>query len=311
MERKNYIDFMKGIAAVLVVIQHVFITRLENKSGVFIPWFHNPVFFIASGILFHLSLERQKDIGYGNLYLKSFLSLLLPFIIWNIIDISVCIIFKRPFYSITSNAAWFLAVLFATHCFIITIKDIKNKTILLIIPIFLLIGMIISSFYMSFLAKICTFTFIVYLGYSIEQFPPSKKASHIITGILLLLLAGLISLVLARQYTIEDGVRPGIRLTVNMIANIISACTVLFVVRLFYNLFEKLPLTKFFCLLGQYTMYIYLIPFLLTTILSMFCSNVIIHFLASILIPLAIGILIKGSIIDKILFKPYQLFMRK
>ncbi len=311
MERKHYLDFMKGIAAVLVVIQHIFITGTDSKSGIFIAWFHNPVFFLVSGILFYYSLEKQKDASPFKLYAKAFLSLLIPFFIWNIIDIAFCLAFKIQIFSFVSNAAWFLAVLFLAHCFIITIKNIPNKVALFVIPVLLFGGMIISAFYISFLAKICTFTLIVYLGYLIAHFPPAKKTSFIITGLLLLSLSGLIILAVTMRFSIADGIKPGIRLIVNMIADIICACTVLFIVKLTYGLIEKVPITKFFALLGQYTLYIYLIPFPLMCIISRFCNNAYILFLASILVPLWIGILIKGTLIDHILFNPYHLFIKK
>ena len=69
-DRKHYIDLMRGIAAVLVVVQHCFIIGTESRGGIYVSWFHNPVFFIASGILLQGSLERQKDAGLSKLFGK-------------------------------------------------------------------------------------------------------------------------------------------------------------------------------------------------------------------------------------------------
>ena len=87
--RKHYIDLMRGIAAILVVIQHTLVTGTDSMAGVFVSWFHNPVFFIASGILLYGSLGRQEETGTLRLCLRQLLSLLVPFIVWNIIEIII------------------------------------------------------------------------------------------------------------------------------------------------------------------------------------------------------------------------------
>ena len=309
--RKHYIDLMRGIAAILVVIQHTFITGTDSMAGVFVSWFHNPVFFIASGILLYGSLERQKDTGTLRLYLRQLLSLLIPFIIWNIIDASICIALKKELFSLAGNAAWFLAVLFFAHCFIITIRKIRNTAAMLAVFALLLAGIAASSFIASFIAKVLTFTFIAYLGYNIERFQLSQKAS--ITANILLLAAfdGVVAFVILQQFTIADGITSGYRLLVNMAAIILSASLMLFSIRNLYDLLAKVPLTPFLNLLGQYTMQIYLLPFPLCSLAGLFFSSPWLMFLISIFGSLLIGILIKGTIIEKILFRPAQLFTKK
>lgn len=309
--RKHYIDLMRGIAAILVVIQHTFITEVNSQIGVFISWFHNPVFFIASGILLYDSLERQKDTGTLKLYLRQVLSLLVPFIIWNIIDILLCVTFKQELFSLASNAVWFLAVLFFAHCFIITIRKVRSTAAILTIFALLLAGIVASSFIASFIAKVLTFTFIVYLGYNIERFKLSPRASIIVNLILLVACGGITAFVTIQQFTIADGITTGFRLVVNMVAIILSASFMLFSMQNFYGLLAKIPLTPFFCFLGQYTMQIYLLPFLLCSVAGLFFSSPWLMFLISIFGSLLIGILIKDTIIEKILFRPARLAMKK
>ena len=309
--RKHYIDLMRGIAAILVVIQHTFITNAESKGGVFISWFHNPVFFIASGILLYGSLQRQKDTGTLRLYLKQALSLLVPFIIWNIIDALICAAFKKPLFSLASNAAWFLAVLFFAHCFIITIRKVTSPAAILAIFVLLLAGMAVSTFFASFIAKVLTFTCIVYLGYNIERFQISQKVSITLNILLLAAVGGVAAFVILQQFTVADGITTGYRLLINMLAIILSASLMLFSMRNIYGLLAKIPATPFFCLLGQYTMQLYLLPFPLCSVAGLFFSSPWLMFLLSIFGSLLIGILIKNTIIDKILFRPARLFAKK
>ncbi|MCR5621983.1 MAG: acyltransferase [Treponema sp.] len=311
MERKHYIDFMRGMAAILVVMQHTFFTDVDSRAGMFVSWFHNPVFFIASGVLLYGSLEKRKDSPRLGLYLRQALSLLLPFVIWNAIDLSVCLATGQPLYSFSSNAVWFLAVLFFAHCAIITVKDISNRAAVLAIAAVLLAAMVASSFYSSFIAKIFTFTLIVYIGFNIERLSPSKKAGALANAILFLLLCGTAAVAIGGQFTAKDGIVPGARLAISMLATTISSSTVLFTARNLDGILEKLPLAKVFCLLGTYTMQIYLIPFVLLVPLTRLTGNRFVIFILSLAIPTLIGMLTKDTLFDKILFRPAQLLKKR
>lgn len=311
MERKHYIDFMRGMAAILVVMQHTFFTDIESRAGMFVSWFHNPVFFIASGILLYGSLEKRRNSSRMRLYIWQALSLLLPFIIWNIIDALVCLASGQPIYGFSSNAVWFLAVLFFAHCAVITVKDISSKAGILAVFALLLAAMAISSFYSSLLAKIFTFTLIVYAGFNIERFRPSKKTGIIANAILLILLCGMAACAVRLHFTARDGIVPGKRLALSMLATIISSSTVLLTTRNINGILEKNPPARLFCLLGKYTIQIYLIPFVLLPVVTRLTGNPYLIFIISLAAPTLIGMLTKDTIIDKILFRPARLFVKK
>lgn len=309
--RKHYIDLMRGIAAILVVIQHTLVTGTDSMAGVFVSWFHNPVFFIASGILLYGSLGRQEETGTLRLCLRQILSLLVPFIVWNIIDGLICLALNKPLFSLASNAAWFLAVLFFAHCFIITIRKVRSRAAILAVFAILLAGIAASSFIASFAAKVLTFTCIVYLGYNIESLRLSQKTCITVNLLLLAAFAAAAFLVMRQQFTVADGITSGYRLLVNMAAIILSASLMLFSMRNLYGLLAKIPLTPALCFLGQYTMQLYLLPFPLCSLAGLFSGSPWLMFLISIFGSLLIGILIKDTIIDKILFRPARLFAKK
>ena len=129
--------------------------------------------------------ERQKDAGLSKLFGKQLLSLFVPFVIWNILDALLCLAFHTPIYSLASNAVWFLAVLCFAHCAIIPVRKVTRKAVILLLFALLLAGMLASAFIASFLAKVFTFTCIVYLGFIIERFPLPKRTAIIVNLLLL------------------------------------------------------------------------------------------------------------------------------
>lgn len=79
-----YIDYMKAIAMILVIIGHVNFANESVKAWIYS--FHMPVFFFATGLV--LNFTRTDISGGGNLMTvacKYFKRLMLPFLLWGLI----------------------------------------------------------------------------------------------------------------------------------------------------------------------------------------------------------------------------------
>lgn len=79
MERLVYIDILKGIAIIMVVMGHMFVPYtdyLQSPVNQMIYSVHMPLFIFLSGFVFHLSKGKN---GIKTTVTKRVLSLLLPF----------------------------------------------------------------------------------------------------------------------------------------------------------------------------------------------------------------------------------------
>ena len=110
-QRIEWIDVAKGIAIILMVAGHTTIPKLISN---FIWAFHMPLFFIASG----LCTKWEEGVTYGDYIIKKTISLLIPFIIYSIIELPIAIkigatTFDRWIVSGWQGIAlWFIPVLY-------------------------------------------------------------------------------------------------------------------------------------------------------------------------------------------------------
>ena len=155
--RIEFIDIIKGLAIILVVIGHTSPNRTEilpYKSIIYA--FHMPLFFILSGIFVatrreNYSLKTLKDFIH-----KNFIALIVPFLIWGTIymDFSfsnlayLCFGSWINFAHIhTLTSLWFIIVLFVARIYIELFYMLINKlnlkthySVLFTIPIFFTLG---------------------------------------------------------------------------------------------------------------------------------------------------------------------------
>ena len=71
--RDSYLDILKGLGIIFVVMAHVNIFRQE------INWFHLELFFFVSGFL----LNPKKCTDYGEFFLHKLKTLWKPFVMYN------------------------------------------------------------------------------------------------------------------------------------------------------------------------------------------------------------------------------------
>ena len=154
-EKINYIDYSKGIAILFVIFGHVY--SGNNIATTWIYSFHMPLFFIISGFL--LKLNKNKDTK--SMILKKFKSLMVPYILFSIINIVGFYLIKDLSYEVFKGnifntitlfgigALWFLPALFISETLFLFEKNniSKNKykalfyiTIVFIIAIFIFVS---------------------------------------------------------------------------------------------------------------------------------------------------------------------------
>ena len=81
MERKNDLDFAKGIGIILMVLGHCFSDGNGQEVRTWFYSFHMPLFFVIPGLL----SRDQADLPYVSYYIKKRTrALLIPYCIWGI-----------------------------------------------------------------------------------------------------------------------------------------------------------------------------------------------------------------------------------
>lgn len=146
-KRNGYIDFLKGIAIILVVFGH----NIQYGSGSnylqnefffdniifkFIYSFHMPLFAIISGYLFFLTIKKYNT---KMVIIKKIRSLLVPLLTCCTLNILVISLnyyleYKRippnlleNFMYLLSNSLWFLPAMFISSIIVLLIEKIKFK----------------------------------------------------------------------------------------------------------------------------------------------------------------------------------------
>ena len=129
MERLVYIDILKGIAIILVVMGHMFVPYtdyLDSTVNQMIYSVHMPLFIFLSGFVFHLSQGKHSV---RITIMKRILSLLLPFFCFSAVycfanDISYSdMLLKNEMH----NGYWFTLVLFEIILISIMIEMLTKR----------------------------------------------------------------------------------------------------------------------------------------------------------------------------------------
>lgn len=160
--RINFIDYSKGIGILLVVLGHIY--DGDNILANWIYSFYMPLFFIISGFL----LNFEKETRVKKLFFKRFKTLIIPYIIFCIINIvgnfilnnmsmsllKVDILNMNTLYGV--YALWFLPALFISEFIFLFIKNnivIRRNKILLYMLIFfsLLILILINKINVNYI----------------------------------------------------------------------------------------------------------------------------------------------------------------
>lgn len=99
--RLKWIDYLRGIAIILVVYRHVligieraniYLPDILVKGNIIFYSFRMPLFFILSGIFIHKTVQKRS---LGNIISIKFENLLYPYFIWCFLQITLQIVFAH------------------------------------------------------------------------------------------------------------------------------------------------------------------------------------------------------------------------
>lgn len=152
MQRKESLDFAKGIAIILMVVGHCYST--ENIILQLIYAFHMPFFFIVSGMLYSDKWQSFENIN----LLKIAERLLVPYFVFeivftvfiavlgrgeNVFSVIIADFYKRIVTGIGVTVTWYLpCILLVYMLFVIINKHIVGKQVkILLIIVLSVIGL--------------------------------------------------------------------------------------------------------------------------------------------------------------------------
>lgn len=197
--RVSYIDQLKGIAILLVVLAHVvgYNDCRDSFLWRFIYSFHMPLFMFISGYIAQMTF-RIEDIGWINALLfirKKFRTLLFPMVVWGVVIpfffmkkesdgfLDYCVNFVK----IWGGGLWFLATLFFLSVLYLLyrwmLKVVDSKSILMdiiILPsLFLFIGVLFrflssDAIYSEGLRSIFSYFLFYFLGVVVCKYNPLR-----------------------------------------------------------------------------------------------------------------------------------------
>lgn len=278
-KRVDWIDYLKGLAIILVVIGHAGITMDINK---YILSFHMPLFFIISGMLYN----EKKYYSYSKkeFLCKKFNELIIPYLFFSLIgvllSILINIIFSRPTnigFSIISILTvlnikninmielvlWFLPCMYVVEIifYLIAKNNFLFKNIRKILIIFFVIALIESSILEHFIPFTLdiALTGIVYFGigfimkeyiFKYVELVKSNNKTFILSSIICII----ISVVCV---TNNSGI---LYMYINQYGNyILSFIGAISGSIVLLNLAIKLPRSKWIVFLGQNTLLIFVL----------------------------------------------------
>lgn len=202
MKRVKYIDQVKGIAILLIVLGHII---PDSFLKTWIYTFHVPIFFIINGILIAKKEKVSKDINVK----KCFFNILYPYFTFSVFvlikDFLKCILIEKKFISEPLvndfvefflfegyGTLWFLPVMFfAEVLFLKIFKNFNYKTTryILRMSILLLIILILNKLSIfKYFTKIFISLFFLSAGYLLERFKNLFQKEINIEILLLILL---------------------------------------------------------------------------------------------------------------------------
>lgn len=227
--RVDYLDNIKALACVLVVIGH-FIMSMD-ASGI-VPFngvtewfketiylFHVQLFFICSGFLYIFSVKKKNDYKYGHFVLKKLIVLGIPYFTFTTITLLMKMIADDAvnskenglLYTLFINPTapyWYLYVLFFLFLVIPPFKTKKSVSIALIISlalkIIMLTGILSEMPLPYFLKGIMNYSIWFVLGMALSAYEYKPNRKYFLFGIVGIILFTALSIVrYCRSYNSE------------------------------------------------------------------------------------------------------------
>ena len=152
--RVLWIDIVKGVAIILVVLGHIGLTNV-SYIGPWVNSFHVPIFFFISGMLF------SNSNSFGIFLNKKILELIKPYLYFSFIAILCLYLIKEFNWVEIKNilfcgwggiALWFIPVLFFTHLVWFFVRKYIDKSLYVYLFVLLCLGGFLFSKYIGFVS---------------------------------------------------------------------------------------------------------------------------------------------------------------
>lgn len=165
-DRNEFIDFMKGILIILVVVGHVIQFLIYKNSGFWsdpvfklIYMFHMPMFMLVSGYLAYPGLN--KSVSIKNYIVGKIKSYLIPIVVWSVLFRSIVLAGHWPginealhaYLSEIAFTLWFLWALFGSILIVLFAIKIKRFAPVVWIALIFCLIMIIPDYGNIYLFK--------------------------------------------------------------------------------------------------------------------------------------------------------------
>jgi fucose 4-O-acetylase-like acetyltransferase len=276
-ERYKWIDYLKGIAILLVVYRHVLIGI--ERTGLYVPdylvkanmvfySFRMPLFFILSGMFISTSLARM-DVP--KLVFKKFEAILYPYLIWCFLQVSLQILFSG--YTNASRSAvdylyilyhpreldqfWYLPALFNVTLLYIVVKTKLKPPAWVQLLVGLLLYFLSRSFnQVSMISDCMEFYLFFAIGDIFSTFLFSKRVQQVgsrVSSLAVVVPVFILVQVYYLQYP-EEYFLADIRGRIEFIFISLIGCFSMFVLAL--NI-ENIRLLSFLRVIGYHSLYIY------------------------------------------------------
>lgn len=173
-KRLDYIDVMRGIAILLVILEHC-IAQLSNELARLVLSFHMPLFFFISGMCINPNMGGVKNYIY-----KKAKSILVPQLTLTATQIATAFILEvllahvhtwRQINYLDYLITWFLPVLFIAYVFFIPILMAKNIKYPKLTLVFLGIAFYaIPNINVIYVNQVTAALVFMFLGYTLRPF---------------------------------------------------------------------------------------------------------------------------------------------
>lgn len=272
-QRKEWIDYLRGIGIVLMVTGHASIWRPLNK---WIMGFHMPLFFVLSGFLF--SRQKWSERGFGKFAAARFRNYIIPYFLW----CAICFALNLPLFYINyrqSNyllaaiknlgwiatsirvdgvfvpqnctALWFLTCLFLSQLAFYLLVNCKPLLQCVWVAVFIAISYVMNYFKTPVLPWHLDVALIgsvfMLIGYYIREKCLLDRIQTIIVPVLMIMAASVIIMwndkidMYFRQY--------GKDLLIFIIQASLMCCALMWICRSMHTLYLK----NLFCIFGRYS----------------------------------------------------------
>jgi fucose 4-O-acetylase-like acetyltransferase len=294
-DRLVWVDYLRGIAIILVVYRHTLI-GIERSGGIVSKFlvdanmifysFRMPLFFILAGLFISATLARKKA---NDVLAIKFENLLYPYLIWAFIQITLQIIFSKFTNSDRSltdytyifyhprnlDQFWYLPALFNVTIIYVLIKvHLKLKAWMQVIlgAIFYLLSPIFRD--ISIISDWMAFYFFFALGDIVSQLFFTKASQKILKSSYTLL-AIIPVFILVQLFYLNNNEEYYWNNLIGQLEFLLIALIGCFTMFVLAFCFERWNLFPFLRVIGYHSLYIYVMHVLVIAFLRIVCTKLI------------------------------------